>query len=120
VAVFGYCSQDLEGLLSQASATKIKRKLTEGNDEKPEKTKNLTYDSPQIRFRAGQLGRNELQHKMFHIILNLRMAHDIRSKCSRHIESSESLLRWTVSIFEQLVPFFELRSIMKDSSDARA
>ena len=56
----------------------------------------VTHDGPQERLWALQLGADELQHELLHIVLDLGMFHDLPSQGGSHVESTEPLLRWSV------------------------
>jgi len=61
-----------------------------------ENARKITHDGPQERFWTLQLGTDELQHELLHIVLNLGVFHDLPSQGGSHVESTEPLLGWSV------------------------
>lgn len=54
-------------------------------------SKDLETDGSEVRLRAGQDGGNEREDELFHLVLNLGVAHDVSAQSSDHVEGTESL-----------------------------
>lgn len=56
-----------------------------------------TNNGSQIGLGTGELGGDELQDELFHVILDFGMTHDPRAECSGHVESTKLVNRRRIS-----------------------
>ena len=54
--------------------------------------KGRAHNSEQEWFGALEFGADELQHKLFHVILHIWMLHDLSTKSCRHVQCTKTLL----------------------------
>lgn len=51
-----------------------------------------TYNGPQERLRALELGGHKLDHELLHVALHFRVLHDLAPERGDHVERAKALL----------------------------